>query len=134
MGAFSTGKDRSREGRVLTPWQGSLLLNPAPLPVASVSRSDRSAVRRGSSSSNSSWVSLQLDTSQSEWHQQEIKNNQYSVVEVMMMKLPFCLVLFFFVSQENERGWTEDSLGVSTVAITAYFDYVCNLCTYTSDV
>lgn len=45
----------------------------------------------------------------------------------MMMKLPFCLVLFFFVSQENERGWTEDSLGVSTVGITTYFDYVCNL-------
>lgn len=59
----------------------------------------------------------------------------------MMMKLPFCLVLFFFVSQENERGWTEDSLGVSTVGITIYFmSATCRVTfkniwyTYTSDV
>lgn len=100
MGVFSTGKD-SREGRVLTPWQGSLLLNPAPLPVASVLRSDRSAGRR---SSSSSWVSLQLNTSQSEWHQQEIKNNQYRVGESDDDEIAFlsCFVFLCF-SREQKR-------------------------------
>lgn len=99
MGAFSTGKDRSREGRVLTPWQGSLLLNPAPLPVVSISWCDRSAVCR-----SSSWVSLQLNTSQSEWHQQEFKNNQYRVGESDDDEIAFlsCFVFLCF-SRERKR-------------------------------
>lgn len=101
----------------------SLLLNPAPPLVASAWRPDRrAAASRLQLQQQKLGKPPRFGTSQPEWHQQEIKLNQYVVGEGEDDEIAFLSRVVWFLYQENKKkcAWTADSSGVNT--------FLCAVC------